>query len=132
MHHVVTLGRTPKELYSLKAHSRHLLETTFSEPLVRTLLRTLLYCKTPEEAPLLRTLLRTFPPDPSPEAFVVVRPLRRAPQVATSSSTETWTKEEETRKALICFSHSNPQEPRKLRDEHLKTTLFNAIKSRVS
>ena len=42
-------GRTPKGAYSTRGRSRHLLETPFSEPLLRTLLRTLLYCKTPQK-----------------------------------------------------------------------------------
>ena len=58
------LGRTPKGAYSSRGRSRHLLETTFSEPLLRTLLRTLFYCKThsrppsqnPSENPFPRTL----------------------------------------------------------------------------
>ena len=33
------LGRTPKGAYSPRGRSRHLLETPFSEPLLRTLLR---------------------------------------------------------------------------------------------
>ena len=35
------LGRTPKGAYPSRRLSRHLLETPFSEPLLRTLLRTL-------------------------------------------------------------------------------------------
>ena len=41
-----SIGRTPKGAYSTRGRSRHLLETPFSEPLLRTLLRTLFYCKT--------------------------------------------------------------------------------------
>ena len=40
------IGRTPKGAYSPRGRSRHLLETPFSEPHLRTLLRTLFYCKT--------------------------------------------------------------------------------------
>ena len=81
------LGRTPKEAYSTRGRSRHLLETSFSEPLLRTLLRTLFYCKThrkrppsqnPSENPFPRTLPRTFS-EPFSERCVAVRPLRRAP-----------------------------------------------------
>ena len=50
------LGRTPKGAYSTRGRSRHVLETPFWE----TLLRTLFYCKT-HSNPLLRTLLRTLP-----------------------------------------------------------------------
>ena len=42
-----TLGRTPKGAYSPRGRTRHLLETPFSEPLLRTLLRTLSYCVEP-------------------------------------------------------------------------------------
>ena len=38
------VGRTPKGSCSPRGHSRHLLETPFWEPLLRTLLRTLSYC----------------------------------------------------------------------------------------
>ena len=89
------LGRTPKGAYSTRGRSRHLLETPFSEPLLetpfsepllRTLLRTLFYCKThrrppsqnPSENPFPRTLFRTFS-EPFSERCVAVRPLRRAP-----------------------------------------------------
>ena len=34
------IGRTPKRAYSARGRSRQLLETPFSEPLLRTLLRT--------------------------------------------------------------------------------------------
>ena len=37
---LVKIGRTPKGAYSTRGRSRHLLETPFSEPLLRTLLRT--------------------------------------------------------------------------------------------
>ena len=58
------IGRTPKGLYSRGGgRSRHLLETQSSEPLLRTLLRTLVYCKT-HSRPLLRTLLRTLHKNP--------------------------------------------------------------------
>ena len=82
------LGRTPMGWYSPRWRSRHFLENDFSEPLLRTLLRTLFYCKTHRKRPLLiRTLLRTPPPLPLPRTFsepfldrcVAVRPLRRAP-----------------------------------------------------
>ena len=51
-----------------RGRSRHLLEIAFSEPLLRTLLRTLCYLK-PTAGPLLRTLLRTPSPEPFPEPF---------------------------------------------------------------
>ena len=57
------VGRTPKGAYSSRGRSRHLLETTFSEPLVRTLPRSLLTVK-PRADRLLRTLLRTLPQNP--------------------------------------------------------------------
>ena len=64
---VLSAGRTPKGSYSPRGHARHLLETPFSEPLLRTLLRTLSYCKT-HSSPLLRALPRTLlSPEPSPE-----------------------------------------------------------------
>ena len=80
------LGRTPKGAYSTRGRSGHLLETPFSEPLLRTFLRTLFYCKThrrppsqnPSENPFPRTLPRTFS-EPFSERCVAVRPLRRAP-----------------------------------------------------
>ena len=56
------LGRTPKGSYSPRGRSRHLLQTPFSEPLLRTLLRTPFYCK--------NHILKHC---------VAVRPLRRAP-----------------------------------------------------
>ena len=82
----IWLGRTPKGAYSTRGRSRHLLETAFSEPLLRTLLRTHFYCKThrrppsqnPSENPFPRTLPRTFS-EPFSERCVAVRPLRRAP-----------------------------------------------------
>ena len=82
---LVSLGRTPKGAYSTRGRSRHLLETPFSEPLLRTLLRTPFYCKThrrppsqnPSENPFPRTLPRTFS-EPFSERCVAVRPLRRA------------------------------------------------------
>ena len=86
------LGRTPKGAYSTRGRSRHLLETPpFSEPLLRTLLRTLSTVK-PTSGPLLRTLLRTPSPEPFPERSqepflercVAVRPLRRAPKYGES------------------------------------------------
>ena len=54
------VGRTPKGAYSPSGRSRHLLEAPFSEPLLRTLLRTLFYCKTHSSW----TLLRTPPQNP--------------------------------------------------------------------
>ena len=57
------IGCTPKGAYSTRGRSRQLLEIAFSEPLLRTLLRTLLYCNT--AGPLLRTLLRTLYQNPS-------------------------------------------------------------------
>ena len=45
--------RTPKGAYSPRGRSRPLLETPFSEHLLRTLLRTLFYCKR-TAGPLLR------------------------------------------------------------------------------
>ena len=84
--HFVWVGRTPKGAYSTRGRSRHLLETSFSEPLLRTLLRTVFYCKThrrppsqnPSENPFPRTLPRTFS-EPFSERCVAVRPVRRAP-----------------------------------------------------
>ena len=81
------IGCTPKGSYSPRGRSRHLLETPFSEPLLRTLLRTLFCCKTqstpppqnPSENPPPRTLPRTFS-EPFLERCVAVRPLRRAPK----------------------------------------------------
>ena len=82
-----TLGRTPKEACSTRGRSRHLLETAFSEPLLRTLLRTLFYCKmhsrTPFSEPFPRTLPRTCS-EPFLERCVAVRPLRRAPKFSQS------------------------------------------------
>ena len=65
---VSKIGRTPKGAYSSSGRSRHLLEIAFSEPLLRTLPRTLFYCKThssppsqnPSENPFPRTLPRTL------------------------------------------------------------------------
>ena len=85
------VGRTPKGAHSTRGRSRHLLETPFSEPLLRTLLRTLFFTVKPiEKGPLLRTLpQRTPSPEPFPEPSqnpnlrtlcVAVRPLRRAPE----------------------------------------------------
>ena len=62
------LARTPKGAYSPRGRSRHLLETPFSEPLLRILLRTPFTVKThrrppsqnPSENPFPRTLSRTF------------------------------------------------------------------------
>ena len=87
------LGRTPKGAYCSRGRSRHLLETAFSEPLLRTLLRTHFYCKThssppsqnPSENPFPRTLPRTFS-EPFLERCVAVRPLRRAPNLCLSFS----------------------------------------------
>ena len=62
-------GCTPKGAYSPRGRFRHLLETPFSEPLLRTLPRTLFYCKTHIADPLLRTLLRTLPQNPFPSIF---------------------------------------------------------------
>ena len=53
---VPKIGRTPKGSSSPRGHSRHFLETPFSEPL----LSILFYCKT-QNSPLLKTLLRTLP-----------------------------------------------------------------------
>ena len=84
---LINIGRTPKGAYSSRGRSRHLLETAFSEPLLRTLLGTLFYCKThsrppsqnPSENPFPRTLPRTFS-EPFLEGCVAIRPLRRAPK----------------------------------------------------
>ena len=62
-----TVARKLRGAYSSTGRSRHLLETAFSEPLLRTLLRTLFYCQT-HSRPLFRTLLRTPSPEPFPEA----------------------------------------------------------------
>ena len=80
-------GRTPKGSFSPRGRTRHLLETPFSEPLLRTLLRTLSHCKTHSRPPFLRTLLRSLPQTPFQnllrtlilERCVAVRPPRRAP-----------------------------------------------------
>ena len=82
------VGHTPKGAYSSRVRSRHLLETAFSEPLLRTLLRTLFCCKNhsrppsqnPSENPFPRTLPRTFS-EPFLERCVAVQPLRRAPNL---------------------------------------------------
>ena len=74
-------GRTPQG-----GRSRHFLETLFSEPLLRTLLRTLFTVKptagrllrTLRSEPFSRTLSRTIS-EPFLERCVAVRPLRRAP-----------------------------------------------------
>ena len=65
---VIILGRTPKGAYSSRGRSRHLLETAFSEPLLRSLFRTLFTVKThsrapsqnPSENPLPRTFSEPF------------------------------------------------------------------------
>ena len=54
------LGRTFKAACSPRGHSGHLLETPFSEPLLRTFLTV-----KPIAGPLLRTLLRALPQNPS-------------------------------------------------------------------
>ena len=81
----------PPQIYQIlpfcpRGRSRHHLQTPFSEPLLRTLLRTPSYCKTRTAGPLLRTLLKTLPQNLSRtfserflEHCVGVRPLRRAP-----------------------------------------------------
>ena len=82
-----SVGRTPKRVHSPRGRSRHLLETPFSEPFLRTLLRTLFTVK-PTAGPLLRTNLRTLPQNPGQnllrtlilERCVAVRPLSRAPK----------------------------------------------------
>ena len=58
------LGHTPKGAYSPRGGSRHLLETPFSEPLQRTLLRTLFCCKTHSRPPS-----QNPSENPSPEPF---------------------------------------------------------------
>ena len=58
------LGRTPKGAYSTRGRSRHLLETPFSEPLLRTLLRALSYCKSHSRPPS-----QNPSENPSPELF---------------------------------------------------------------
>ena len=57
---MLTLGRTPKGLYSPRGRSSHLLETPFSEPLLRTLFN----CKTHSRAPF-----QNPSKNPSPEPF---------------------------------------------------------------
>ena len=83
----ISIGRTPKGAYSSRGRSRHLLETAFSEPLLRALLRTLFSVKPIEKGPpsqnpfenrFPKTLPRTFS-EPFLERCVAVRPLRRAP-----------------------------------------------------
>ena len=75
------LGCTPKGAYSTRGRSRHLLETPFSEPLLKTLLRCLFNCKThskpPSKNPFPGILSRTFS-EPFLERCVAVRPLRRS------------------------------------------------------
>ena len=69
------VGRAPKGSYSPRARSRQLLETPFSERLLRILLRTFfLNCKTHrKKAPFSEPFL---------ERCVAVRPVRRAPKLA--------------------------------------------------
>ena len=84
----IFVGRTPKGAYSTRGRSRHLLETAFSEPLLKTLLRTHFYCKThsrppsqnPSENPSPEPFPRTFS-EPLLERCVAIRPLRRAPKI---------------------------------------------------
>ena len=76
------LGCTPKGSYSPRGHSRHLLETSFSEPLLRTLLGTRSYCETKSKPPS-KNPSENPSPEPSQnclEVCIVVRPLRRAPK----------------------------------------------------
>ena len=78
----VFVGRTPKGAYSSRGRSRHLLETPFSAPLLRTLLRTLFHCKAHGRPPSENPSPEPFPEpsqNPSYSRCVVVRPLRRAP-----------------------------------------------------
>ena len=56
------VGRTPEGSYSPSGSSRHLLETPFSEPLLRTLLRSRSYCKTLRTQPRATGIPRTPPP----------------------------------------------------------------------
>ena len=82
-------GPLAKGAYSPRGRSKRLLETTFSEPHLRTLLRNLIYCKTQSEPPskdhsenLLQNPfqnLRNHFSEPFFEACAVLRPLRRAP-----------------------------------------------------
>ena len=58
------IGCTPKGAYSTRGRSRHLLETPFSEPLLRTLLTTLFYRKTHSRPPS-----QNPSKNPSPEPF---------------------------------------------------------------
>ena len=58
--------RPPKGAYSSRGRSRHLLETAFSEPLLRTLLRTPFYCKTHSRPPF-QNPSENPSPEPSPE-----------------------------------------------------------------
>ena len=57
---------TPKGSYSPRGRSRHLLETPFSENLLRTLLRTLFNCKT-HRTPPSQSPSENPSPEPSPE-----------------------------------------------------------------
>ena len=69
-------GRTPKGSYSPKGRSRHLLETAFSEPLLRTLLRTFFQSFTVLSCKCCATLVllaQDNPKDPS-----VLKVVRRA------------------------------------------------------
>ena len=59
--------RTPKEAYSTRGRSRQLLEPPFSEPLPRTLLRTLFDCKTHRKRPPSQNPSQNPSENPSPE-----------------------------------------------------------------
>ena len=60
------IGRTPKGAYSTRGRFRHLLETAFSEPLLRSLLRTLfLLCKTHRRPPSQNPSPEPLPQNPS-------------------------------------------------------------------
>ena len=61
-----SVGHTPKGSHSPRGRSRHLLETPFSEPLLRALLRTLLYCKTHSRPPS-QNPSENGSPEPFPE-----------------------------------------------------------------
>ena len=75
------IGRTPKGAYSSRGSSRHLLETAFSEPRLRTFSEPQNPLRTPSPEPSPRTFSETFL-----ERCVAVRPLRRAPNFSENPS----------------------------------------------
>ena len=86
----LSIGRTHKGLYTPRGCSRHLLQTPFSEPLLRTLLKTIVFVVKTKESPFSRPFPRTHPQNltsESLETFVVVQPPRRAPNSFTKNLT---------------------------------------------